>query len=130
MFKTGRPILLLLSLTMMLGCESTPELLGSDPAMADLEWLTGAWAGQSDDGTITEEHWTQPRAGTMFGMNRTIADGRTVFFEFLRIERTAGDELHYVAAPEGRHPPTTFKLIERSPTRFVFSNPTHDTPLA
>lgn len=128
MTATGRSALLLLALTLLLGCQSTPDLLASDPAMADLEWLTGAWAGENEDGTVTEEHWTQPRAGAMFGINRTIAEGRTVFFEFLRIERTADDGLQYLAAPEGRHPPTTFRLIERSPTRFIFSNPAHDYP--
>ena len=63
----------------------------------------------------------------MVGMNRTVENGKTTFFEYLRIE--ANDEgIVYLASPLGRDPPTPFKLIESGPMRVIFANPTHDYP--
>lgn len=62
----------------------------------------------------------------MLGLSRTVADGRTVAFEFLRIESRA-DGVVYVAQPQGR-PPVEFKLTQRSENRAVFENPQHDHP--
>ncbi len=127
-------LLLLASLT---ACTSSrPILAPCDPALMDLAFLTGVWSTEvGEDGVRTEEFWSTPDAGTMLGVNRTIAvsetdpdDRRTVSFEFLRVEHTADDEIIYFAAPEGCHPPTPFRLVDRSPTRFVFENPEHDYP--
>ena len=110
-----------------------PALVPADPALMDLAWLTGAWVTDSEDGLRTEEIWSTPDAGTMLGVNRTISisedeqDRQTVFFEFLRIEHTAENEIIYHASPQGR-PHTSFRLIEQSATRFVFENPEHDYP--
>ena len=38
----------------------------------------------------TEETWTKPRAGALMGTNRVMADGKTVFYEHLRIEPVGG----------------------------------------
>jgi len=102
------------------------QLRASEPALADLAWMTGAWA--SDTGEIqSEEHWTQAAAGTMFGVNRTMRQGKTVFFEFLRIEvRDAG--VFYLASPAGRHPPTEFRMVAANENKVVFENPDHDFP--
>ena len=47
-------------------------------------------------------------------------------FEFLRIERAAGN-VDYVAQRSGR-PPTRFRLTESSATNADFANPEHDFP--
>jgi hypothetical protein len=73
-----------------------------------------------------EEHWIQPAGGTMLGLSRTVAGGRTVSFEFLRIESRA-DGTFYVAQPQGR-PPVEFKLTQRAENQAVFENPQHDHP--
>ena len=46
----------------------------------------------------------------MLGVNRTIIDGVTVAFEFLRIEETPKGIVYY-ASPGGRYPPTAFGLL-------------------
>jgi hypothetical protein len=55
-----------------------------------------------------------------------VKEGRTISFEFLRIEATA-DAITYWASPRGR-PATPFKLIEQSNKRVVFENTEHDFP--
>ncbi|MSO22168.1 MAG: hypothetical protein EXQ58_02705 [Acidobacteria bacterium] len=53
--------------------------------MSDLAWLAGAWQGTVGK-TQIEEYWIQPGGGTMLAVFRTVTNGRTVAFEFLRIE--------------------------------------------
>jgi hypothetical protein len=115
---------------MFAGCENGGRipLRPNEPALARLAWLTGAWAGRNDDGSRTEEHWTQPTAGMMLGVNRTIAGGETIFFEYLRIEAGTNDAVTYYAAPRGRDPATPFLMVESEPDRFVFENLQHDFP--
>jgi hypothetical protein len=92
--------------------------------------MAGTWTGPSGQ-SIVEEHWTQPRAGTMFGVNRTMQNDATVFFEYLRIEHRT-DGVYYLASPNGRNPPTPFKMISHIPSkiggRVIFANPEHDFP--
>ncbi|HEY0384195.1 MAG TPA: DUF6265 family protein [Candidatus Elarobacter sp.] len=96
-------------------------------ALADTTWLTGDWVMTSGDRCI-EEHWTAPSANGQLGMSRTVKGGRTVEFEFLRIE-TRADGTFYVAQPGGR-PPVDFKLISDTPSELVFVNPGHADHLA
>ena len=97
---------------------------GSD-SLSELAWLAGGWQGTMGKAHI-EEHWIQPAGGTMLGLSRTVAGGRTVAFEFLRIESRV-DGVVYMAQPQGR-PPVEFKLTQRSENRAVFENPQHDHP--
>ena len=63
----------------------------------------------------------------MIGMSRTIAGGKTVEFEYLRIEQRP-DGIFYVAHPKARCPGTDFKLTRLSGEEAVFENPQHDFP--
>lgn len=125
-------ITLLLVATLLPGCKTTPSAAAPpvhEPAAGpfeDLAWLTGVWVTPGEGGG-TEEFWTPPAGGTMLGVNRTIRDGKTVFFEYLRIE-LEGDTLVYKAQPLGRHPATPFRLVEASDEEVVFENPEHDYP--
>ena len=94
-------------------------------SLYDLAWLAGGWQGTMGKAQI-EEHWIQPAGGTMLAVSRTVANGRTVAFEFLRIESRA-DGTFYITQPQGR-PPVEFKLTQRSDNRAVFENPQHDHP--
>jgi hypothetical protein len=105
------------------GCFCLPA--HSEDRLSRLAWLTGSWQGTLGKARI-EEHWIQPDGGTMLGLSRTIAGGRTVAFEFLRIESRADGPV-YVAQPQGR-PPVEFKLTQQSEHRVVFENPQHDHP--
>ena len=93
--------------------------------LSDLAWLAGGWQGTMGKAQI-EEHWVRPAGGTMLAVSRTVAKGRTVAFEFLRIESRA-DGTFYIAQPQGR-PPVEFKLTQQSENRAVFENPQHDHP--
>jgi len=96
------------------------------PTLDALAWIAGSWSGTSR-GVEMEEHWTRPGGNTMIGMHRDVGKGRTVGFEFLRIEQQ-GDAIVYLSMPGGRSPATAFPLKEVSGTRVVFENPTHDFP--
>ena len=88
----------------------------------DIAWLSGDW--QLTSGTrCVEEHWTAPSNNMLVGTSRTVEGGRTVDFEFLRIEARA-DGVFYVAQPGGR-PPVDFKLASALGPELVFVNPGH-----
>jgi Domain of unknown function (DUF6265) len=88
-------------------------------------WIAGCWSRQTGDRS-TEEHWMKPAGGTMLGMSRTIAKGRTSEHEFLRIIELNGT-LAYVALPSGQKE-ATFTLTAIKPGDIVFENPKHDFP--
>ena len=119
------------------GCEAPPQasttnneapklIVDRSTELGQLAWLAGAWIN-IDGRKISEEHWTLPAGGTMLGVNRTIIDGETVAFEFLRIEETSRGTMYY-ASPGGRYPPTAFGLLRLDGQRVVFSSADHDFP--
>src|SRR5687768_18434029 len=95
-------------------------------SIADLRWMSGSWSGAAN-GIEMEEHWTAPKGNSMIGLHRDIGKGRTLLFEFLRIEQQ-GDQIVYLSMPNGRSPATPFPLKEIAGTRVVFENPKHDFP--
>ena len=102
-------------------------LLASPPStdVQSLSWMSGRWAG-SQDGTESEEFWTDVRGGTILGMHRDTKGGKTAGYEFFRIE-TVPEGLTFFASPQGR-PPTPFVAIENGKGRIVFENKAHDFP--
>ncbi|HLU62566.1 MAG TPA: DUF6265 family protein [Gammaproteobacteria bacterium] len=90
-----------------------------------LAWLAGCWA-QRRDGFVYEEQWMEPAGGVMLGMSRTLANGRLVGTEFLRIEVSEGS-LRYTALPSGQAL-TVFTLRSLEGQRAVFENLEHDFP--
>lgn len=99
---------------------------GASHTIAELNWMAGDWRTAPGRAQI-EEHWTQPAAGSMLGMSRTVAGGKTVEFEYLRLEQRGAD-IYYVAHPKARCPGTDFKLTRLSTNEAVFENPKHDFP--
>ena len=93
--------------------------------LSDLAWMAGNWSG-TQGGVEMEEYWQPPKGKTMLGLHRDVAGGRTVSFEFLRIEATP-EAITYWASPRGR-PATPFRLIEQKEKRAVFENAKHDFP--
>ncbi|MBA2524296.1 MAG: hypothetical protein H0V18_00740 [Pyrinomonadaceae bacterium] len=93
--------------------------------LSGLAWMAGNWAGVQG-GVEMEELWQAPKGNTMLGLHRDVAGGRTVFFEFLRIEAKP-EGISYWASPGGR-PSTQFRLIELKGKRVVFENLKHDFP--
>lgn len=63
----------------------------------------------------------------MLGISRTVANGKTVEFEFTQIRQEASGEIFFIAKPSGQ-PEATFKMIKGSANEVVFENPQHDFP--
>ena len=95
--------------------------------ISDLAWISGDWQTAPGGRTQVEEHWTMPAGGSMMGVSRTVANNKTVEFEYLRIEQRT-DGIYYVAHPKARCPGTDFKLTSASSQEAVFENPKHDFP--
>jgi Domain of unknown function (DUF6265) len=101
--------------------------MGGQPAATtgDLAFLAGCWKFERNGRTV-EEHWLAPAGGSLMGVSRTIAGGKTVEYEFLQI-RDLPEGLTYIAKPANQ-PEARFKLASRTPDELVFENPTHDFP--
>jgi hypothetical protein len=91
----------------------------------DLDWLAGQWCGGDEDSRI-EEAWLPEAGGSLLGMSRTVRDGRTASFEFMRITLQHGRASFHVQ-PDGA-PPTVFVAAERGDDWIRFKNPAHDFP--
>lgn len=110
-------------------CEGTRKAAAVVPGatgIAALAWMAGDWQTASGPRQV-DEHWTAPSGGSMLGMSRTVANGATKEFEYLRIVERA-DGVFYVAHPGARSPGTEFKLTRSSDGEAVFENPRHDFP--
>jgi hypothetical protein len=94
------------------------------PEMAKLAWLSGCWKADGD--VQSEEHWTKLEGRSMLGMGRTIANGKTVFHEFLQIRERA-DGIFYIAQPNDG-PAVSFRLVKVNDSEAIFENPQHDFP--
>jgi hypothetical protein len=88
--------------------------------------LAGCWE-RSDRGSLISEMWMKPAGTSMMGSGRTVKNGKTTDFEFLRIEQR-DDAIYYVAKPRANTQDTAFKLTTWSANEFVFENPQHDFP--
>lgn len=118
-------------LTLALSLLATTTCFAPDAPVAkarvdSLGWLAGTWETQSSSRNVTE-HWMPPAGGTMLGLSRTVAGGRTVEYEFLLLREDADGGLSYIAKPS-RQAEAAFKLIKVTGTELVFENPTHDFP--
>lgn len=103
---------------------------GEVPSVGELQFLSGSWEtdpGKVKGAPVTEELWSAPRGGTMLGSNRVTKDGRTVFWEQLRIEEREGDGTYYVANPMGKGE-VAFRLSRLGDGYAHFENPEHDWP--
>jgi hypothetical protein len=90
-----------------------------------LAWLAGAWCGADGDQRI-EETWLAPLNNEMIGTSRTIAGGRMVSFEFMRIMDLEGT-ITYIAQPGG-DAPTNFARTDGGDGWIRFENRKHDYP--
>jgi Domain of unknown function (DUF6265) len=103
----------------------SPVIAQSPATTSDLAFLTGCWRFERGGQTV-EEHWLAPAGGSLFGVSRTVAGGKTVDFEFLQL-RDLADGLTYIAKPS-RQPEASFKMTTRTADEVVFENPQHDFP--
>lgn len=104
-------------------------VVAADSRLDPLAWLAGCWLGSVNMREF-REHWMPLRGNLLVGTSQTTLQGKTLEFEYLRIEpRTDG--VYYVATP-AKQKEQAFKLDkiqkEGDDTVFVFSNPAHDFP--
>ena len=92
----------------------------------DLAWLSGCWAAAGQQAGSGEQ-WMSPAGGTMFGMSRSVRDGKTIAFEFIRIVEQADGGLKFIASPSGQNT-TSFSMLSLSDDEVIFENPDHDFP--
>jgi hypothetical protein len=94
--------------------------------ISSVAFMAGAW--RSDDGGITEEHWSAPAGNNVMGMFRWLKpDGTPMIFEILTItQETQGVVLrlkHFSATLVGKEEKAdsmTLILSQVTPTKAVF----------
>lgn len=118
---------ILLTFTCLADLSAQTSNTATAPVISDLSWLAGDWQTAAGGRSQTDEHWTLPGGGSMMGLSRTVAGGRTYEFEYLRIEQRP-EGIFYVAHPKARCPATDFKMTRLTATEVVFENPAHDFP--
>ncbi len=96
------------------------------PTMDDFSWLAGCWSN-TERGRIYDEQWMKPAGKTMLGMSRTVANGKTREYEFVRIVQDTTGAIYYIANPSGQQE-ASFKLIKSNKHEVIFENPEHDFP--
>lgn len=105
--------------------ESVPE---ARHLPSELDFLQGCWGGEINaDGTRVEEIYTSAKAGELLGALRTSRNGKTLFFEFLRIT-AAEEDVWLLPQPSGKPPDVRFRLVTLETDRAVFENAEHDFP--
>ena len=89
--------------------------------------MAGCWERTDKSGSVFSEMWMKPAGNSMMGTGRTVKGGKTVDFEFLRIEQRT-DGIFYVAKPKANAEETPFKLKTSTTNEFIFENLEHDFP--
>ena len=110
--------------------------VGASPALAQLAWLRGCWAGSVNRRNFIEQ-WLPPRADMMVGVSHTTvqsgknpSDARTEDYTYLRLEARS-DGVYYVAIPSGKNE-LPFKLTsvvkDQGDLVFTFASATEPFP--
>ena len=119
------PAIVILFSTAVISGSSEParlQLTFQPPTLDTFAWMAGEWQ-MTRDAACIEERWMPPANDMQIGMSRTVQNGRTTSFEFMRIVARP-DGIYFVAQPGGR-PPVDFKLQAASNSEAVFVNPGH-----
>jgi hypothetical protein len=96
--------------------------------MENLGWISGCWTSENKDtNSSVSEFWTMVAGESMLGVGRTIKNGKTVDYEYLRIALYEKG-IFYVAKPKANAEETPFRLTKLTPSEAVFENPAHDFP--
>lgn len=96
--------------------------------ITDFSGMAGCWE-QRDDARnmLITEQWMSPAGTSILGMGRTVKNGKTSSFEYMRIEKR-DDGIYFVSRPKENTEDTAFKLISSTGNEVVFENKEHDFP--
>lgn len=93
-----------------------------------LSWMAGCWeVNDRETNRLVSEQWMKPAGKSMLGMARTVKNGITSGYEFIRIVQD-DKGVFYVAKPSQNTAETPFKLVTLRKHNVVFENPEHDFP--
>ena len=112
----------LLALRSPVAARGTPV---QSPSLQSVAFMAGCWRGAIPNGYM-EEYYSSPTANLIVGTTRYVRDGRTVDFEFTRIE-ASDSGIMLMPQPRGR-PPTPFRLTSSDSSSATWENPAHDFP--
>src|SRR5690606_7429938 len=98
------------------------QAMAAEPTM---DWLAGHWCG-GEEGRSIEEFWLPEAGDSLFGLSRTLRDGKLKSFEYMHVVRD-GDKRGLYVQPDGA-PPTLFVIAETGEGRVRFENPENDFP--
>ncbi len=103
------------------------EAWTQEKSLSDLAFMSGCWRGKLSgrNGTV-EERFNPAAGGLMLGTSQVIVEGRTAFFEFIKIEQTEGG-IVMTPAPKGKLS-VPFKMVSLAGKKAVFENLEHDFP--
>ena len=120
--KSINTILLLGSLSVgLLGQSATAKLV-------TFSGMSGCWERRDDaKKLLVSEQWMRPAGTSILGMGRTVKNGKTTDFEFMRIEERP-DGIYFIARPAANIDETPFKLKSSEKNVMVFENLEHDFP--
>ncbi len=97
-------------------------------AISDLDGMAGCWErNDKAKSLLVSEQWMKPAGTSILGMGRTVKKGKTVDYEYMRIEQRA-DGIYFVSKPKANTEETAFKLIRSTLSEVVFENAEHDFP--
>ncbi len=127
-------VLALITVNVARAGDEAEDVTPIDATLADLDWLTGSWAGEGLGGKV-EEHWSEPAGGTMIGMFRlVVSDDTTRVSEFLMIEQE-GDRVAYRFrhfgprhVPWEKEDPLVFDLVKLTDREAVFHSSVQTNP--
>ncbi len=98
-----------------------------DGSIDSLGWMAGCWEGFFLNGRTVSEQWMKPAGNVMMGMSRTVRDGKTTEYEFIRLEQSEDGAIRYIARPSNQAE-AAFTLVLLQGRKAVFENPQHDFP--
>lgn len=89
-------------------------------------WLSGCWASESDEAG-SGEYWSSGAGGQMFGLGRTLRQGKIIAHEFMHISSDSSGKLLFTAHPSGKKSVTFSQIVARE-NEVIFENLQHDFP--
>ncbi|MBK9216333.1 MAG: hypothetical protein IPM59_12225 [Chloracidobacterium sp.] len=96
--------------------------------LPDFAGMSGCWERRDDaKKLLISEQWMAVEGTSIIGMSRTVKNGKTTDWEFMRIEERT-DGIYFVAKPKANPTETDFRLISTGAAEFIFENKAHDFP--
>ena len=91
-------------------------------------FMKGCWVVERPERKLRiEEQWMAPAGGTMIGMARTVKDGKTTGWEFMRIEADESGVV-FVSKPKENKEEAAFRYKSSAPNEGNFEIPDQDFP--